>query len=106
MRRTRWLRHARAEALDVAHKYAEIDPELGVDVWDRIEHKLALAQQFPHTGKRVQDVPELELRMHFLERFDYTLVLAVLPNELVIVAFHHQRQDPDYWKPRLVKVRR
>jgi hypothetical protein len=44
--------------------------------------------------------------MHFLDRFDYTLVLAVPPKELVVVAFHHQRQDLDYWKPRLVKVQR
>jgi plasmid stabilization system protein ParE len=102
----RWLDDARAEALDVARKYLEIEPDLGVDLWDRIEQKLALAQRFPHTGKHIRQVPELELRQHFLERFPYTLVIAVVPDQLVIVAFHHQRQDDEYWRPRLPKVLR
>lgn len=101
----RWLDDARAEALAVAQEYVEIDADLGVDLWDRIEQKLAFALRFPHTGKHVHEVAELELRQHFLDRFKYTLVLAVLPQELVVVAFHHQRQDAEYWKPRLAKVR-
>jgi plasmid stabilization system protein ParE len=100
----RWLDDARSEALVVAQEYLEMDADLGVDLWDRIEQKLAFALRFPHTGKHVREVAELELRQHFLDRFKYTLVLAVLPHELVVVAFHHQRQDAKYWKPRLTNI--
>jgi hypothetical protein len=40
MRRERWLDDARSEALAVAQKYVEIDRDLGMDLWDRIEHRL------------------------------------------------------------------
>ena len=103
MHALRWLDDARSEALAVAQEYVEIDPDLGVDLWDRIEQKLAFALRFPHTGMHVHEVADLELRQHFLDRFRYTLVLAVLPQELVV--FHHQRQDAEYWKPRLARVR-
>ena len=62
----RWLDEARSEALAAAQLYAEVDADLGVDLWDRIEQKLAFALRFPHTGKHVHEVAELELRQHSL----------------------------------------
>jgi hypothetical protein len=82
----------------------EIDAELGIDLWDRIEHRLGLVQRFPHTGKLIEEVPGIELRHHFLDRFEYALVLAIEADAITVVAFHHQRRDPEYWKPRLAKV--
>lgn len=63
------------------------------------------ASTFPHSGSPVRAVDtHHELRAFVLGHFPYTVVIAVLSDELVIVAVAHQSQEPGYWRDRLKDV--
>lgn len=61
---------------------------------------------FPETGQLVVGFEGKSLRRHFVRGFDYTLVVMLRPDDLVVVAFHHQRRDPKYWESRTKGARR
>lgn len=105
MRVVRWLDEARGEVLDAARDYAETDPRLGDALWRQVERTLAVVQRFPETGQLVAGFEGDALRRHFVRGFDYTLVM-LRPDDAVVVAFHHQRRDPTYWKNRTKGARR
>jgi len=77
---------ARTEALVAAEQLADVDPAFGLDLQDRIEQQLALVRRFPKTGQLVGEIADFEVRRHFLGRFDYTILVAVLPSEVVRAA--------------------
>lgn len=102
----RWIEEALLEAEQAAGHYTGIDLELGNDWWAKLRAQLALADGFPGAGKRVARVQNADVKRYLFERFPYAIVLVRFTDELVVVAVHHQRRKPGYWKPRLVKVRR
>lgn len=104
--RTRWLKEARLEAADSARFYRDIDSELGASLIADLRERISYAAQFPEAGARVPRTKDVHVRRLLLERFRYAVVFALLDAELVIVAVHHQRRKPGYWKPRLAKVQR
>lgn len=61
------------------------------------------AQQFPHSGGPITGLEtEREVRGFLLgARLPFTAVVAIGPDELVVVALAHHRQEPGYWKGRL-----
>lgn len=66
---------------------------------------LALGATVP-PGQLVVGFEGSTLRRHFIRGFDYTLVVMSRPDDVVVVAFHHQRRDPTYWKNRTKGTRR
>lgn len=72
-------------------------PGLGADLTDEVEQALDHASAFPEAcplaGKRVRRKPLL--------RFPYSLVYAVYPDRIRIVAFAHQKRRPFFWRKRL-----
>jgi hypothetical protein len=71
----------------------------------RSEH-LAFVKQFPETGFRMPRTKDIHVRRVLIDRFEYAIVFALLEDEIVIVAVHHQHRRPGYWKPRLASARR
>jgi plasmid stabilization system protein ParE len=67
---------------------------------------LQRARRMPHTGTLVQvSARSLVVRRFFLRSFPYKIIAGVGDDMLVVVAVPGQPQHPDYWKPRLTKVR-
>ncbi|MCG8554021.1 MAG: hypothetical protein MJD61_01850 [Proteobacteria bacterium] len=65
------------------------------------------ARQFPNAGSLVvsrRERPFL-IRKYLLHSFPYKLIVACFEHELVVLALAHQKRKPDYWMPRLVKVK-
>jgi hypothetical protein len=71
-----------------------------------MEQRLEFAQCFPHAATQITQIRSHVVRRFLLDRFPFALVVVVREHDLVVVAFHHQRRKPGYWKPRLAKVRR
>ena len=100
----RWIEEALLEAEEAARHYAEVDLDLGSDWWERLRAQLTLADSFRGAGKRVARVAGADVKRYLFERFPYAVVLVRHEHEFVVVAIHHQRRKPGYWKPRLAKV--
>jgi hypothetical protein len=64
------------------------------------------AQQFPHSGSPIAGLEtEQEARGFLLgARLPFTAVIVIAPDELVVVALAHHKQEPGYWKGRLKDV--
>ena len=60
-----------------------------------------LGESFPCVPR----APGFHVRRCLLDRFEHAVVFALIDDEIVILAVHHQRRKPGYWKPRLAKVR-
>ena len=59
---------------------------------------------FADSGVTVHDYPpELEVRAFLLDRFTYTVFVAKIDGEPMIMAVAHQHQEPGYWAYRLKK---
>lgn len=104
----RVLREARRELVESARWYKlEGDLQLARDFGAKYRAQLLRARQLPQSGQPVTGLPpeiDFEVRRFLLERFPFTLVVALLPDELVVVAVAHQRRKPGYWRKRLAKV--
>jgi len=106
----RVLRDARRELLEAALWYKrEEGLTVARDFGAEYRAQLARARQVPRSGHLMTGVPseiELELRRFLLHRFPYAVVVACLPQEVVVIAVAHQRRRPRYWTRRLAKVKR
>ena len=61
------------------------------------------AQQFPHSGSPIAGLEtERDVRGFLLgARLPFTAVIAIGPDELVVVALAHHSREPGYWRTRL-----
>lgn len=60
------------------------------------------AEQHARLFPTVDDpVPGYECRNAILERYNYRVVYAVLPTELLVVAVHHTSRRPGSWHRRV-----
>jgi plasmid stabilization system protein ParE len=106
MFKVRALEEAQAEYLDRLRHYRASGRELARDFRTQFREQLAQARRFPESFPRVQRVASFNVRRFLLDRFEHAVVYVLLDEEIVIIAVHHQRRRPGYWKPRLVKGRR
>ncbi len=68
---------------------------------------IAHVQQFPRTGTRLPEYEEsgLEVRSFPVDPvFPYTVFVAVLKDDIVVLAVAHQHQEPGYWAERIDKL--
>lgn len=75
-----------------------------------LNHYLALlerVQQFPQSGSRLRDhdVEGCEIRSFVVSGvFPYTVFVAIIPREIVILAVAHQHREPGYWAERVGNI--
>ena len=106
MRSIRWLRAALVEQGEALDYYAAIDLDLAADFEHQVRSTFALFDRFGGAGMRIDDVGGTDVRRFLTHQFPYAVVMARFDDEIVVVAVHHQRRAPGYWKPRLANVRR
>lgn len=104
----RLLHEARRELLEAAHWYKHEDGlPLARAFGAAYREQVLRARRLPHSGHPVGPLSadiDVEVRSFILARFPYTVFVATLPAEIVIVAVAHQRRRPFYWAGRLAKV--
>jgi plasmid stabilization system protein ParE len=103
--KVRALDDAQAEYLDRLRYYRNIDRDLARGFRDEFRQQLAQARRFPESFPRLPRTRDFHVHRCLLDRFEHVIVFALLDDEIVIIAVHHQRRKPGYWKPRLAKVR-
>lgn len=87
---------ADAEISESARYYEERSPGLGSDLLGEVERALGLIARNPEACQRVGK----RVRRRPLWRFPYSLIYAVYPDRIRIVAFAHQKRRPFYWRRR------
>jgi len=78
--------------------YENASRNLGIDFLADIHRVIDLLRTYPSLGHSVGS----SLRRAMLTRFPFTLIYAVEPEAILIVAVAHQRRRPEYWKDRIV----
>lgn len=96
--RVRLLPAAKAEADEAADWYATRDPDGDLDARFLAEVKRVgrLIGERPHAWAEV----EPGVRRVVLRTFPFSLVFAVRPNEVLILAVAHHSRRPGYWRDR------
>ena len=77
--------------------YEAANTGLGQDFLDDIQHAIDGVREHPEMGIVVSK----ELRRVLIRRFPFTVIYAVGPEQIVVVAIAHQRRRPGYWKGRM-----
>ena len=87
---------ADAELFEATEYYDRCTLGLGADLLGEVEKALEQISRSPESYQRI----ERRVRRKRLWRFPYSLVYAVYPDRLWIVAFAHQKRRPFYWHKR------
>lgn len=96
MIRIRLLPEAEEELRAAARFYEALQLGLG----------LALLQEVRRARERIAERPKAsriergDIRVRSILRFPYRAYYRVRPDEIVIVAFGHQRRRPGFWRSR------
>lgn len=81
-----------------ALQYYEVRvPGLGADLLDEIERAVEQIAAHPEACQLVGP----QVRRKLLWRFPFSLIYAVYPDRIRIVALAHQKRRPFYWRSRL-----
>ena len=83
--------------IEAALFYEEESAGLGEDFLDDIQHAIDAVREHPELGVAVDH----ELRRVLIRRFPFSVIYAVEPEQVVVVAIAHQRRRPRYWKGRM-----
>ena len=97
MKRVTFHDEADAEVIEAARYYETKAPGLGqsflLDVEDAVEQISANPTAFQLVGD--------EVRHKLLRRFPYSLLYAIEPDRIRVLAVGHQRRRPGYWRHRM-----
>jgi plasmid stabilization system protein ParE len=88
---------AEQELYEAAVRYESEVPELGFRFADEIERVIELLLEHPEMGSRLND----ELRHFVLRRYPFSVVYAVVPDVVYVVAVAHGSREPGYWRSRV-----
>jgi plasmid stabilization system protein ParE len=70
---------------------------LGSVFLDDVQHALSNIRKYPRMGTDAGN----NLRRAILTRFPYSVIYAVEPSSILIIAVAHHRRLPGYWKDRI-----
>lgn len=98
--KVRLLDAATAELREALSWYRERSPRATEHFWLRVQDARHSILLFPHAAPLIGQ----RVRRFILSGFPYDVIYAMLPTEIVIVAFAHHSRRPRYWKDRLRKV--
>ena len=93
----RFLAPAEEEMSEAALFYETAANGLGNDFLDDVQRAIETLSDYPELGESV----DAEFRRMLLHRFPFSLVYALEPNRVVIVAVAHHGREPEYWRPRV-----
>ncbi|MBI2994132.1 MAG: type II toxin-antitoxin system RelE/ParE family toxin [Gammaproteobacteria bacterium] len=81
---------------EAARFYERETEGLGADFLDDVQRAIDRLRDNPRLGLTITT----ELRRSLLSRFPFSVIYAVEPEGLLIVAVAHQRRRPGYWRGR------
>lgn len=87
---------AEAEINEAADFYDLAAPGLGTTLLNEIENTLEVISRYP----QVAPLARGNVRKKALPNFPYSLLYAVRPNEIRLLAVAHQKRRPFYWRCR------
>lgn len=97
MRKVTFHPEADAEVTEAARYYETGSPGLGfsflMELQASIEQILTNPKAYQLVGAEVRRKP--------LRRFPYSLIYAIEPDRIRVVAVAHQKRRPHYWRSRL-----
>jgi toxin ParE1/3/4 len=93
----RYLLPAEEEMTEAALFYEEQAKGLGAEFLDDVERAIIRLLDNPEFGP----VVSADLRRSLLSRFPFSLIYAIEPQGILIVAVAHQRMRPYYWSERI-----
>jgi len=93
----RFLLPAEEEMTEASVFYESASANLGVDFLDDVQRVIDLLRDHPLLDHPVGG----DLRRALLHRFPFSLIYAVEPNAILVVAVAHQSRRPEYWKNRV-----
>ena len=88
---------AEQELLEAALRYEFEVPGLGHRFAEEVGRVVQMLLASPALGARIDD----ELRHFVLRRFPFSVVYAVMPSMVYIVAVAHGSREPGYWQSRV-----
>ncbi len=94
---------ASAELEAAAAWYEEQQPGLGHELFRAVAQTIAAIDRWPDAAPEDQSSAgqPVQLRSRHLLRFPYRIIYLVHEDELVIVAYAHDRREPGYWDRRM-----
>jgi plasmid stabilization system protein ParE len=92
----RLLPPAEEEMTEAALFYEAANAGLGDDFLDDIQHAIDTIRERPDLGPAVAP----GFRRMLVRRFPFSIIYAVEPGQVVVVAVAHQRRKPGYWRGR------
>lgn len=93
----RELSVALAELDEALEHYRAIDARLAMGLLNDIDAAKQAIRRFPQAWKPFPS----GMRGFPLRRFPYTIIYQASDDEILIVAYAHQRRYPAYWKERV-----
>lgn len=99
-----WREHpaARAEYLDALAWYDDQEAGLGDRLADALDSGVDFVRAWPEAAPLYRGRQRVPLiRRKSTEVFPYGIVYLVLDDEVVIVAYAHEKRRPGYWRKRL-----
>jgi len=87
---------ADAEVAEAAKFYEARSSELGCAILDEVERSLGQITISPEASQKIGR----RARRKPLWRFPYSLIYAVYPDRIRVVAFAHHKRRPFYWRRR------
>jgi len=97
MRKVTFHEDADAKMNEAAQYYEERAFGLGLSFLDAVEEAVDKVQENPEAYQLVGD----EVRHKLLRRFPYSVLYAIEPDRIGVVAVAHQKRRPGYWSYRL-----
>jgi plasmid stabilization system protein ParE len=102
-----WSEHpeARAEYLKALAWYASVgNGTVGEDFADAADAASELILQFPHGAPPYEDnLADPEIRHLHIGKFPYLLIFSVREDEVLVLAYAHERRRPGYWMHRVTE---
>lgn len=92
----RYLPRARDDVLAAVEFYEAEAPGLGADFLAMLRHAIDVVSSTPEIGSRYA----AGTRRIILQRFPFSLIYEITPDQLLVVAVAHHRRRPDYWQQR------
>jgi plasmid stabilization system protein ParE len=88
---------AEVEVLEYAARYESDVPGLGARFGDEVERVVELLLENPNLGAPLDG----EIRHFVLRRFPHSIIYAIVPDLLYILAVAHGSREPGYWATRV-----
>lgn len=90
---------AESELLDIVDYYAARSESAAMQFVAIVDETLAQISELPRSAPAWPGLPNVRRRV--LKTYPFTIVYAIEPDEILILAFEHTKRRPGYWLRRI-----